>query len=111
MKKKRLKFTAKVEDLAGLKTAFPSNEAKIKKRVEKAIERLEGGNPPFNCKRCGNLYKPDSEMFIFHELCDNCFVLFDAQKMAGRRGSGNLEYFEDAVLWIKNNPIKHTTKS
>jgi hypothetical protein len=94
--------TVKVEELLKLKKLFPSNDANVKKRAHEAIERMESGNLPFNCKRCGNLYNPKIEMFIFHELCDKCFAEFDYQKMAGRKGEGGDEYFEEVNLWTES---------
>ena len=39
---------------------------------------------PFNCRRCDDLYTPTPNQWIFHDLCDECFVEFNDQKMRGR---------------------------
>ena len=50
---------------------------------------------PFNCRRCDDLYMPAPDQWIFYELCDECFVEFNDQKMRGRFG-GNPEMFRGA---------------
>lgn len=51
--------------------------------------------PPIECLRCGVLFVPAEGQWIFYTLCDHCFALFDAQKMAAR----NAFYY-----WIQKDP-------
>jgi hypothetical protein len=50
---------------------------------------------PFHCRRCDVLYTPAPDQWIFHELCDECFMEFDQQKVRGRFG-GHPEMFRAA---------------
>ena len=39
---------------------------------------------PFDCRRCHVHFVPRDDQWIFHTLCDECFVEFNDQKMRGR---------------------------
>lgn len=97
----------KLSELKPLATVQHQQE-KIKQESDQAIERMKQGNPGFNCKRCGNWFQPNKNQWIFHNLCGDCFHLFDEQKMKGRKeylaGKENIEYFEDSDLWVRANP-------
>jgi hypothetical protein len=69
----------------------------------------------FNCRRCQKSFTPAEHQWIFYELCNHCFNLFDNQKMTGRFGSLGmlaeckpipLTWFESSEEWIKANPYR-----
>ena len=70
----------------------------------RVIESRKRQGKIIKCKMCGEKFKVTT--FCFHGLCDDCFCIFDAQKMAGRvaynfEGDKNAEWFEDADKWVK----------
>jgi hypothetical protein len=60
------------------------NQEHMEEQSLNALKRLHRGNPGFACKNCGQWFKPQPTQWIFHELCDPCFAVFDRQKMLGR---------------------------
>lgn len=89
------------------------DKIKMQEQREKALISYFSDNPPaFNCKHCGNNYQPEPRQWIFHNLCDTCFPLFDKQKMEGRIDlliyKRQTAYFEDSDAWsnaVKNSPF------
>lgn len=83
------------------------NQQEMQEQSLQALERLTKGNPGFDCKNCGAWFKPQPKQWIFHDLCDPCFALFDRQKMMGRYAhvleKKSVSYFEDVDAWIKHN--------
>jgi hypothetical protein len=61
-------------------------------------ERTKSGDKN-KCIRCQKIYKRG--FWDFYSLCDECFVLFDAQKMSYRFGLSK-EGYENAQEWIEN---------
>ena len=60
------------------------------------------------CIRCKKEYKRG--VWDFYMLCNDCFSLFDKQKMVGRLGTfvmgkKGLTWFENAEKWVEENPI------
>jgi hypothetical protein len=69
-------------------------------------QELRRGNPGFACKNCGQWFTPKPTQWIFHELCDPCFAVFDRQKMLGRISileKKPVPYWEEVADWIKQN--------
>ena len=92
-------------DYNKLKPIFGDKE-KIGQMADRAIKRLQLGNPAFNCKKCGRIYKPARTQWVFHELCDKCFAKFDEQKVVGRAKWFNEKkkvfYYEDSDEWVSS---------
>lgn len=81
-------------------------DEKIKQEVIEALERLSENPKPLICKRCGSLFQPAPMEWIYYKLCNDCFKLFDDQKMMGRRAivekkNRFVKHFEDVDEWIK----------
>ena len=58
------------------------------------------------CIRCNKKY--ERGVWDFYSLCNECFQLFDNQKMKGRfsillGGKKNLKWHESVEEWIKND--------
>lgn len=64
------------------------------------------------CIRCGINYQRG--VWDFYSLCDDCFVLFDAQKMEGRFSAflkgEKKKWFESPKEWIENDKKQKTKK-
>ena len=66
----------------------------------------------FDCRRCGVRYVPAPKQWVFHDLCDGCFALFDEQKMRGRFVPLGGEpppggvYFESCEAWMEAFPFQ-----
>ena len=59
------------------------------------------------CIRCKKTYKRGD--WDFYSLCNDCFSLFDYQKMVHRFGQSK-EGTESAKEWINNNPYEKPKK-
>ena len=74
------------------------------------FEFMDTGKPGdiVQCRRCKKSFK--RLFWFFYCLCDPCFQLFDAAKMAGREtllfgpASGRDPPMESAEAWIRLNP-------
>lgn len=73
-----------------------------KEEISEMHKRQFGPRDPQPCKRCDNIWTPG--FWNFHGLCDDCFELFNEQKMAGRRGK-NPGWYESSAAWLEDNPI------
>ena len=61
----------------------------------------------FDCTRCGSHFVPEEGQWIFYNLCNECFVRFDNQKMTRRFMAMGFEpkddkkRYESAAEWIQ----------
>lgn len=66
----------------------PEEVVEIEKRIAGGYLQNGDGKPDedrsFDCKKCGKHYIPKTSQWIFYNLCDECFVVFDREKMAER---------------------------
>ena len=61
--------------------------------------------PPRPCRRCQKEWKPKG--WNFYDLCEDCFVLFNTQKMRGRFSVFSetpIPYTESCEEWMGANP-------
>jgi hypothetical protein len=92
-------------------TLFPTiaDNAQLQREVLRGLEAVLAKEPiPFSCRRCRVWFTPQRGQWIFHDLCDSCFALFDEQKMAGRAAylrNQSTSYYEDAGEWIIAHPL------
>jgi len=49
------------------------NEQKIQEQSVNALVRMKARSPGFTCKKCGRWFQPQSQQWIFHELCERLF--------------------------------------
>lgn len=75
------------------------------KEIARGLKSQCGQPESFDCRRCGKTFTPKKGQWIFYNLCDECFLPFDIQKMRGRfSGLGGKEpipYFESVEEWMK----------
>lgn len=65
---------------------------------------------PFVCRRCRDVFTPQKGQWIFFDLCDHCFGLYDARKMRARVGKARPEDDgpdpEDVLAWMQRFPYQ-----
>jgi hypothetical protein len=102
-----ISITELIQKVQTGKITLVGKQQAIEEDSLQAIARLSTGNPGFDCKNCGAWFKPKPQQWIFHQLCDSCFAVFDRQKMMGRYAriveKKTVSYFEDVDDWIKQN--------
>ena len=82
-------------------------DERVKLEVKNAERRYSAHPEAFNCRKCGKLFQPKPYQYIYYDLCDDCFKVFDTQKMLGREAtlskkSGYVHHFEDVYEWIRH---------
>jgi hypothetical protein len=87
--------------------------AQIKEMERERLARQEAEpDRAFDCKCCGDHFVPVKTQYIFHKLCDTCFLEFDKQRMKARLsyafGDGSVEGIEDADYWIEQRTSDKT---
>ena len=73
----------------------------------------------FDCRCCGMRFVPVEGQWIFYNLCDLCFVVFDEQKMQGRFGRigwgpplpEGAVYYESCEAWLRSSFCDHTGRT
>ena len=83
--------------------ALGVDKTKFAEENHRALKNYLSDNPlPFDCN---HHYQPKPQQWIFHNLCDTCFALFDKQKVYGRIdlfiNKRQTAYFEDSDAWSK----------
>jgi hypothetical protein len=82
-------------------------EERVRLEVEKAKKNFSANPKPFKCRKCGQIFQPAPFQWIYYDLCDECFKIFDTQKMLGRRATlnkkeGYVHHFEDVNEWLEH---------
>lgn len=72
-------------------------EERIRAELDNAAKYQTDNPEAFVCRKCQTKYQPYPYQTIYYNLCDECFIQFDRQKMEGRR----------ATSADKNRKIKH----
>lgn len=54
------------------------------KAINTATESFAKEDRSFDCQDCGERFIPAEDQWIFHNLCNRCFSVFDQQKMQAR---------------------------
>ena len=76
------------------------------------IESFEKKDRTFDCVACATHYTPAEGQWIFYDLCDACFEVFELQKMKGRlwflgdrttpEPIHGKDYFESCREWLSH---------
>lgn len=71
-----------------IRDCTPEEIAEIHARMQGGFLQHGDGEPDearaFDCVKCGKHYVPRKTQWIFYDLCDECFIPFDREKMAQR---------------------------
>ncbi len=88
--------------------ASMNKDDKLKKAKSEVLENLvrsfKSDSQEILCRRCKTLWTPGA--WNLYDLCDSCFDEYNAQKMRGRLGGGDVAYYESCNEWIEANKVK-----
>ena len=70
--------------------------SELARDIKTASESFCSDDRSFDCRRCGTPFIPQEGQWIFYNLCDECFLKFNTQKMCGRFRGFNFNVSPDS---------------